>query len=1095
MKNLFYSVGLMLVCLLMGCNTVPAYAQSYALMPVPHYQFFDRNGTPLSGGKVCTYLAGSSTPTPTYSNSTGTANTNPVTLDSGGYATIYLGARSYKIVLQDSSGTAGQCTGGGAGVTIWTQDNVYDYAQLLQLSLATSITTGSIITGTIDITGVGSTCGNSAVSSNGVVLLCDNTWTNPNVTTSSQESRTIQATNRKIQTVADTGADQFGIDGAVTIEAGTTANVSGQMKGVAAEIYLKQPNTGTYTVTTALGVESSLPVLGTHAIIQNYANYYASAPCRPDGGGCYNGDGSNGGGIITGYGFGLVLEGMPNSVAATLNRGAIWSNALEVDGQHKWSATGLRESLDSNGASSVVVTGGSLQVGRQSIAVSGTVTTIGKVVTKVSGNSFTTGSSWNDATITINAVQYTVQSVISGTVLNLTSSAGTQASPVAYSVTQAADSGQLRLAYQNAPPSITGYNMSAIYSLASNGHTYVANGSGTVIDLNGSASGGCSPFSCWSVGTGVSTGTNTIGSGIGYFGSADAHVVALVANAAEVARLSTLGGFLVGATTNHLDVPGRVIASDSHWTTTGGSNDTSLGMGLSVNNTYFNSTRGGTGVSLPLAIFVGNTPAEASRIYAHNSYTRINLAEDFQAMSAPDVSTAATSTVVTASSTTVTYGSGDHFVTGTAWIGQPFVCTSGTYEIASVTSSTVLVTTTAGVGAETCVVRATGRIYFDGTHMYFSEAGGSATQFGSGGGGGWAIGTAAGTSVNTIGNNAWLGNTSNFGIGISTHALTAAFFDSNQHTILSVGGGTITTFGAGTGLSIYPKASEDGLAINQAGAGSATALFATSGTVGGSLIWDATDFSVTTGGSSATAAKLKFKTNNGTLAGQFDQNGRFTVNTATAYGGQSRATINIAAGDSGQGLTLVQPANSTAANIAFVVGASPVLGMEVYADGANAHVVGWVGSLYLNAPSGGSIIGQVNGVTQTTTASTGVTFANPIFGSGAGAVFDSASHVNLTLKSAGSTIGTFGDVGTSGNVTMHSSSTGAELTVFASYNGTGTNRPFALASYAVGSLPSAGGQPAGAIAFANDGTAGTSPCTGGGSGAIAVNLGASWACK
>lgn len=49
------------------------------------WQFFTDGGTPLSGGKVYTYLAGTSTPQPTYTSSSGsTAHTNPIILDSAG---------------------------------------------------------------------------------------------------------------------------------------------------------------------------------------------------------------------------------------------------------------------------------------------------------------------------------------------------------------------------------------------------------------------------------------------------------------------------------------------------------------------------------------------------------------------------------------------------------------------------------------------------------------------------------------------------------------------------------------------------------------------------------------------------------------------------------------------------------------------------------------------------------------------------------------------------------------------------------------------------------------------------------------------------
>lgn len=68
-------------------------------------RFFDSDGLPLAGGLLYSYVAGTSTPQGTYSNSTGTANTNPVVLDASGYADIWLDPTlSYKFVLKDSSG-------------------------------------------------------------------------------------------------------------------------------------------------------------------------------------------------------------------------------------------------------------------------------------------------------------------------------------------------------------------------------------------------------------------------------------------------------------------------------------------------------------------------------------------------------------------------------------------------------------------------------------------------------------------------------------------------------------------------------------------------------------------------------------------------------------------------------------------------------------------------------------------------------------------------------------------------------------------------------------------------------------------------------
>ena len=85
-----------------------------AIMPMPRIQFFDANGVVLAGGKIYTYAAGTTTPLATYEDANGaSANTNPVILDSGGMASIWLLAQTYKIVAHDAN-----------DVSQWTQDNV-----------------------------------------------------------------------------------------------------------------------------------------------------------------------------------------------------------------------------------------------------------------------------------------------------------------------------------------------------------------------------------------------------------------------------------------------------------------------------------------------------------------------------------------------------------------------------------------------------------------------------------------------------------------------------------------------------------------------------------------------------------------------------------------------------------------------------------------------------------------------------------------------------------------------------------------------------------------------------------------------------------
>jgi hypothetical protein len=84
------------------------------LSPNPKFRAFDSDGNPLSGGKLYTYSAGTTTPLATYTDSTEvTSNTNPVILDSDGEANLWLGESLYKMVLKDSN-----------DVTQWTVDNV-----------------------------------------------------------------------------------------------------------------------------------------------------------------------------------------------------------------------------------------------------------------------------------------------------------------------------------------------------------------------------------------------------------------------------------------------------------------------------------------------------------------------------------------------------------------------------------------------------------------------------------------------------------------------------------------------------------------------------------------------------------------------------------------------------------------------------------------------------------------------------------------------------------------------------------------------------------------------------------------------------------
>jgi hypothetical protein len=80
-------------------------------------QFFTNSGVILSGGKLYSYAAGTTTPQATFTSSSGNTNyTNPIILDSAGRVPggeIWLSAPPYKFVLNTS-----------ADVLIATYDNI-----------------------------------------------------------------------------------------------------------------------------------------------------------------------------------------------------------------------------------------------------------------------------------------------------------------------------------------------------------------------------------------------------------------------------------------------------------------------------------------------------------------------------------------------------------------------------------------------------------------------------------------------------------------------------------------------------------------------------------------------------------------------------------------------------------------------------------------------------------------------------------------------------------------------------------------------------------------------------------------------------------
>ena len=125
------------------------------LTPTPKQQIFGSDGTPLVGGKIYTYLAGTSTPTATYTDySAATANTNPIILDSLGQANIWLlSTISYKFIVKTAT-----------DVLLYTVDNITTPLDLSALASPppignTTPNTGAFTTlsasGAVTLTGLG----------------------------------------------------------------------------------------------------------------------------------------------------------------------------------------------------------------------------------------------------------------------------------------------------------------------------------------------------------------------------------------------------------------------------------------------------------------------------------------------------------------------------------------------------------------------------------------------------------------------------------------------------------------------------------------------------------------------------------------------------------------------------------------------------------------------------------------------------------------------------------------------------------------------------------------------------------------------------
>jgi hypothetical protein len=123
-----------------------------SLTPTPKQQIYGSDGNPLVGGKIYTYAAGTTTPLATYTDAgAGTANTNPIILNSLGQANIWLTTASYKFSVYTS-----------ADVLLYTVDNISAPLDSAGLALALSSPTpiGNTAPNTGAFTTLAATTGN-----------------------------------------------------------------------------------------------------------------------------------------------------------------------------------------------------------------------------------------------------------------------------------------------------------------------------------------------------------------------------------------------------------------------------------------------------------------------------------------------------------------------------------------------------------------------------------------------------------------------------------------------------------------------------------------------------------------------------------------------------------------------------------------------------------------------------------------------------------------------------------------------------------------------------------------------------------------------
>ena len=224
--------------------------------------FLGTTGLPLSGGKIYTYQAGSSTPLATYTTIDGTiANANPIILGTDGRtpSEIWLTyGYNYKFILQDSVGS-----------TIATYDNLYGILGTIPAASST-LPTGMILlwSGAIGSipTGYYLCDGNNGTPDlrNRFLVGAGNTYS-VNQTGGSADAIVVSHTHTATSTVTDPGHNHT-----VSASSGPPYNAGGNA------VFGPATNT-TSTSTTGVTVATTVATAGVSGTGANLPPYYALA--------------------------------------------------------------------------------------------------------------------------------------------------------------------------------------------------------------------------------------------------------------------------------------------------------------------------------------------------------------------------------------------------------------------------------------------------------------------------------------------------------------------------------------------------------------------------------------------------------------------------------------------------------------------------------------------------------------------------------------------------------------------------------------------------------------------------------------------------